>query len=1051
MALELKLHSPAGEPCAVFTWPLEKPETKKDGVFVGGDEIVKTIQLVCEDYPQLYQQNLCLDNCDIHSFQKMKELCDKYNKIIDTLIRLNRGTEAFSARFQQRASQKLFKHILQQVYTRAVTNPEKLRTYEPFSPSVYGETSVDLIDNIIKIIDLRKDDTFIDLGSGVGNVVLQIAALTDCKHVYGIEHEEIPAKYAEAMESEFRFWMRWYGKRFSDFQLERGDFLLHEKINDRIKEADVIFVNNFVFGANVDHELKLKFMNMKDGAKIVSSKEFCSIDFRLNDRTKNDIGAVMQVSKPDELYGKVSWSDKSVHYFLHTIDHKKLAKYYEDKKRPQSTKVSKPRLNTNGEDENSLSSTSNNSPTSSCSSKSSPKIVKLKSTNATKSLKHDENKPPISKKRKIQVPLTSVTTSLRKTSTVTRNRRKPDKFCSEDEDIEDDDFDLSMDDDLDDNEHLSTKRRKSSTHYRNTLGELHKAAETMINPTNNNNTHHSSTSTTVSNENRYNYREMTKLSNDNLELKHFRDLCVLEHEDQRFSNFVNVYLHEYRKRLINYFNYMKTEQYHQYVKQQLDDEIDLNKSLKGKIVHLENSIETLLNESIELLKLRTKELGFENLQKPDELITYANNISNTHKELCCKVASLNKEINELDTENEEMATFLNGLTPNSGINEQNLNNEVQEQQQHVTEQNSPVLNKIHSLNSKETGNNNGLQTDNTYSSLLASMSVQTQLERDRHNNNNNNNNANTNQILVERITPNMLNATEPTLTVKSTKETICAENTLPSIEKKRNDICYSPISPTNEEKDLTVTMEFLTNKPQNIAQRKEETYQNNSKKEPSNIVSPLKLVKINERPKNGRRSPLRSAQIQTLSANINNLLSTKKIEPVQVHSVVTRPHVYDNKYQQEHQTLNRHQLNLADKVSLHPIDVKQVYQQLTITQPILSNNIKMEQLNIATTSSPKKKRDYFGKSSGSTCSSVSSSSNDIDPVCSTSLTTSDMSRNYQSLKTVTIAKNRNHQHSLKNNVLKTLASEKDFTRPSSTPSSSLAAVTPYRPKSIPSI
>jgi H3 lysine-79-specific histone-lysine N-methyltransferase len=211
----------------------------------------------------------------------MKELCDKFNKIIDSYLKLNRGTESFSARLEERATAKLFRHILAQVYSRAVTDPDKLRDYEPFSPSVntktlskskknvvffvqvYGETSPDLIDSILKIINLNEEQTFIDLGSGVGNVVLHVAALGNCKHVYGIEHEETPATYARAMSDEFRFWMRWYGKHHSEFQLEQGDFLTHSKIDERIREADVIFANNYVFGSTVNHELKNKFMNMK--------------------------------------------------------------------------------------------------------------------------------------------------------------------------------------------------------------------------------------------------------------------------------------------------------------------------------------------------------------------------------------------------------------------------------------------------------------------------------------------------------------------------------------------------------------------------------------------------------------------------------------------------------------------------------------------------------------------------------------------------------------------------------------------------------------------
>jgi len=37
--------------------------------------------------------------------------------------------------------------------------------------------------------------------------------------------------------------------------------------------------------------------------------------------------------KPKEFFGKVSWSDKSVQYYLHVIDHSKLALYYENNHR----------------------------------------------------------------------------------------------------------------------------------------------------------------------------------------------------------------------------------------------------------------------------------------------------------------------------------------------------------------------------------------------------------------------------------------------------------------------------------------------------------------------------------------------------------------------------------------------------------------------------------------------------------------------------------------------------------------------------------------------
>lgn len=60
----------------------------------------------------------------------------------------------------------LLKHILNQVYNRAVTNPDALNSYEPFSPEVYGETSFELVSEVIKHTRLTENDVFLDLGSG---------------------------------------------------------------------------------------------------------------------------------------------------------------------------------------------------------------------------------------------------------------------------------------------------------------------------------------------------------------------------------------------------------------------------------------------------------------------------------------------------------------------------------------------------------------------------------------------------------------------------------------------------------------------------------------------------------------------------------------------------------------------------------------------------------------------------------------------------------------------------------------------------------------------
>lgn len=177
----------------------------------------------------------------------------------------------------------MLRHVIQLVYNAGVTEPEKLNQYEPFSPEVYGETSYDLICQMIEQIEITGDDVFIDLGSGVGQVVLQMAGSMPLKTCIGIERADVPSRYANGLDQLFKMWMKWFGKRINEYTLIKGDFLADEH-REKINSATIVFVNNFAFGPNVDHQLKERFADLRDGAKIVSSKSFCPLSFRITER-----------------------------------------------------------------------------------------------------------------------------------------------------------------------------------------------------------------------------------------------------------------------------------------------------------------------------------------------------------------------------------------------------------------------------------------------------------------------------------------------------------------------------------------------------------------------------------------------------------------------------------------------------------------------------------------------------------------------------------------------------------------------------------------------
>ncbi|XP_070271830.1 histone-lysine N-methyltransferase, H3 lysine-79 specific isoform X5 [Myotis yumanensis] len=74
---------------------------------------------------------------------------------------------------------------------------------------------------------------------------------------------------------------------------------------------------------------------MKEGGRIVSSKPFAPLNFRINSRNLSDIGTIMRVVELSPLKGSVSWTGKPVSYYLHTIDRTILENYFSSLKNPK--------------------------------------------------------------------------------------------------------------------------------------------------------------------------------------------------------------------------------------------------------------------------------------------------------------------------------------------------------------------------------------------------------------------------------------------------------------------------------------------------------------------------------------------------------------------------------------------------------------------------------------------------------------------------------------------------------------------------------------------
>lgn len=116
-----------------------------------------------------------------------------------------------------------------------VDDPKKLRNYKAFSAEVYGEANAGLVNHIIETVPIREGQVFLDLGSGVGQVTLQVAAQCGVREAIGIELLDTPASYASRMAEEFSRKMAQFGKKPAPFQLKQGNFLAQEDLPDEVR------------------------------------------------------------------------------------------------------------------------------------------------------------------------------------------------------------------------------------------------------------------------------------------------------------------------------------------------------------------------------------------------------------------------------------------------------------------------------------------------------------------------------------------------------------------------------------------------------------------------------------------------------------------------------------------------------------------------------------------------------------------------------------------------------------------------------------------------
>lgn len=232
---------------------------------------------------------------------------------------------------------KLLVHeILNQVYARSILREaQKLEQYKSFSAEVYGELLPTFLSTLFVQTNLDSKSIFLDLGSGVGNVVLQ-AALEYGAESYGCEMMDNCNILAKKQLLEFEARSKLYGINAGKVGLFHGDFTKNEGVAEVLPRADVILITNFLFDHNLNAQVLKMLKTAKVGTRIISLKPVVPDAFTLK-HTEEEYIAKLRVRRFEFQRDSVSWSSNTGFYYISEVTDTIQEAYL----RPRNTRLTK--------------------------------------------------------------------------------------------------------------------------------------------------------------------------------------------------------------------------------------------------------------------------------------------------------------------------------------------------------------------------------------------------------------------------------------------------------------------------------------------------------------------------------------------------------------------------------------------------------------------------------------------------------------------------------------------------------------------------------------
>ena len=223
---------------------------------------------------------------------------------------------------------------IEQAYSVRVTPHLRRFTQGGFrSPTAWGDILPTFMHEVFMDVNLTKRSLFVDLGCGVGNIVVQAALERSCRS-FGCELVKERFDVAEKFRREtawrleeneltvdhlgvdYQRRLDTEPKQTARVRIEQGDmFDANAPAREWVAEADLVLCANFTFSPDMDAQLLEMAKTMKTGGKMMTLRQ---ILLGRSTNAPDDPSKLLDVEQLRSKKGHVSWTATAVDYFMYT-------------------------------------------------------------------------------------------------------------------------------------------------------------------------------------------------------------------------------------------------------------------------------------------------------------------------------------------------------------------------------------------------------------------------------------------------------------------------------------------------------------------------------------------------------------------------------------------------------------------------------------------------------------------------------------------------------------------------------------------------------------